>query len=150
MQSLSASPLQFMLYVRIPGALPSLFDGLKIGATLSVEAEVEAAYLRSWDVYSEAMRTFDTSHLDEVYVDDSWSRVMISEKPLLKEGRKWEILIPSRWSRGEIEVVVNAGVFRPGETAYVYVFDGENQANEIGYPIVISERTRKLAYKGDK
>ena len=35
--------------------------------TLSVEAEVEAAYLRSWDVYADAMRTFDTSALDEVY-----------------------------------------------------------------------------------
>ena len=44
MQSLSASPLQFMLYVRIPGALPSLFDGLKIGATLSVIGIIVAEY----------------------------------------------------------------------------------------------------------
>lgn len=44
MQSLSASPMQFMLYVRIPGALPSLFDGLKIGATLSVIGIIVAEY----------------------------------------------------------------------------------------------------------
>ena len=39
--------------------------------TLSVEAEVEAAYLRSWDVYTEAVRTFDTSKLADVYVGDA-------------------------------------------------------------------------------
>jgi hypothetical protein len=37
--------------------------------TQSVEAQVEAAYLKSWDVYTAAMRTFDTSHLVDVYVD---------------------------------------------------------------------------------
>jgi hypothetical protein len=36
--------------------------------TLSVEQQVEAAYLKSWDVYSKAMRSLDTSHLAEVYV----------------------------------------------------------------------------------
>lgn len=35
--------------------------------TLSVEQEVEAAYLRSWDVYTEAVLTFDTSELEEVF-----------------------------------------------------------------------------------
>lgn len=35
--------------------------------TLSPEAEVEAAYLKSWDVYTEAVMTFDTSKLAEVY-----------------------------------------------------------------------------------
>lgn len=44
MQSLSASPLQLMLFVRIPGALPALFDGLKIGATLSVIGIIVAEY----------------------------------------------------------------------------------------------------------
>lgn len=44
MLSLSASPVQLMLYVRIPGALPALFDGLKIGATLSVIGIIVAEY----------------------------------------------------------------------------------------------------------
>lgn len=39
--------------------------------TLSMEAEVEAAYLRSWDVYSDAVLTFDTSKLADVYADDA-------------------------------------------------------------------------------
>jgi NitT/TauT family transport system permease protein len=44
MQSLSASPVQLMVWVRIPGALPSLFDGLKIGSTLSVIGIIVAEY----------------------------------------------------------------------------------------------------------
>lgn len=36
--------------------------------TLSLEQQVEAAYLKSWDVYAHAMRTFDTSQLANVYV----------------------------------------------------------------------------------
>jgi hypothetical protein len=35
--------------------------------TLSVESQVEAAYLRSWDVYTNAVRTFDTSGLATTY-----------------------------------------------------------------------------------
>jgi len=83
--------------------------------------------------------------VDEVYVDDSWSRVMISDKPLRKEGRKWEIFVPTAWNRGEIEVTVNAGIFRPGDVAYVFVFDSENQSNEIGYPILITGKSDRLA-----
>jgi NitT/TauT family transport system permease protein len=44
MDSLSASPVQLMLWVRIPGALPSLFDGLKIGSTLSVIGIIVSEY----------------------------------------------------------------------------------------------------------
>ena len=35
--------------------------------TLSVEQEVEAAYLRSWDVYADAVLTFDTSKLSDAF-----------------------------------------------------------------------------------
>jgi hypothetical protein len=36
---------------------------------LSVEQEVEAAYLRSWDVYAKAVRDLDPSGLEESYAD---------------------------------------------------------------------------------
>lgn len=35
---------------------------------LTVEEEVEAAYLRSWDVYAQAMRTLDTKDLGTIFV----------------------------------------------------------------------------------
>jgi hypothetical protein len=37
--------------------------------TLSIEQEVEAAYLRSWDVYAKAVRDLDPSGLEESYAD---------------------------------------------------------------------------------
>jgi len=36
---------------------------------LTPEEEVEAAYLRSWEVYAEAVRTLDPSGLEEAYAD---------------------------------------------------------------------------------
>ncbi|MGO2140225.1 MAG: ABC transporter permease [Leucobacter sp.] len=44
LDSLGASRRQLLLYVRIPGALPSLIDGLKVGATLSVIGIIVAEY----------------------------------------------------------------------------------------------------------
>jgi len=37
-------------------------------AAATVEQQVEAAYLRSWDVYAKAVRTLDPSGLEESYV----------------------------------------------------------------------------------
>lgn len=88
--------------------------------------------------------------VDEVYVDDSWSRVMLGDKPLRREGRKWEIQIPVKWADNRIDVTVNAGVFRPGETAYVFVFDANDEANEIGIPVVVGGNTASVAWKSGK
>lgn len=35
------------------------------------EEEVEAAYLKSWDVYAEAMRTLDPAGIDALYADEA-------------------------------------------------------------------------------
>lgn len=60
--------------------------------TLSPEAEVEAAYLQSWDVYTEAVLTFDTSKLADVYdgraldlVKGEVARLMEANTPLVVE-----------------------------------------------------------------
>lgn len=44
LDSLGASRGQLLRYVRIPGALPNLIDGLKVGATLSVIGIIVAEY----------------------------------------------------------------------------------------------------------
>lgn len=46
-------------------------DATTTTSELTVEQEVEAAYLRSWEIYTEAVRTFDTSQLNEVYSGDA-------------------------------------------------------------------------------
>jgi hypothetical protein len=42
---------------------------------LTVEEEVEAAYLRSWEVYADAVLTFDISRLEESYADTALETV---------------------------------------------------------------------------
>jgi hypothetical protein len=42
--------------------------------TLTVEQEVEAAYLRSWDVYAKAVRDLDPSGLEESYASPQLER----------------------------------------------------------------------------
>ncbi|MFT4124327.1 MAG: ABC transporter permease [Microbacteriaceae bacterium] len=44
MASLSATGMQTMLWVRIPGAMPAMFDGLKIGSTLAVIGIIVSEY----------------------------------------------------------------------------------------------------------
>ncbi|MGO1544084.1 MAG: ABC transporter permease [Gulosibacter sp.] len=44
LDSLGGSRAQLLYFVRIPGALPSLIDGLKVGATLSVIGIIVAEY----------------------------------------------------------------------------------------------------------
>lgn len=44
MESLGASRWQTLVFVRIPGALPSLIDGLKVGASLAVIGIIVAEY----------------------------------------------------------------------------------------------------------
>jgi hypothetical protein len=39
------------------------------------EEEVEAAYLKSWDIYSEAVRTLDSSHVAEIYAETALATV---------------------------------------------------------------------------
>jgi hypothetical protein len=83
--------------------------------------------------------------VDEVYADNSWSRVMFGDKPLKRETRVWEIQIPSRWSDTEIELEAHPGIFTEGQTAYLYVFDSENRSNETGFPVVIGQNAMTLA-----
>lgn len=64
-------------------ATPTTAERSTTSTTLSVEAQVEAAYLKSWDVYTDAMRTFDTSKLADVYVGEAL-RARIAEVNGLK------------------------------------------------------------------
>jgi NitT/TauT family transport system permease protein len=43
-ESISMSRAQFMRWVRVPGAVPAMFDGLRIGSTLSVIGIIVAEY----------------------------------------------------------------------------------------------------------
>ena len=58
--------------------------------TLSVEQEVEQAYLKSWDVYAEAMRTRDASLLEQVFIEEA---LRLAKQDLAKVGEGQMALI---------------------------------------------------------
>jgi len=80
---------------------------------------------------------------DELYVDTTWSRVMLGNSKTLASCSILEPQIPSAWSTSEITVTINLGGLS-GSKAYLYVFDSNNapsNANAFGsskgYPVKI-------------
>jgi hypothetical protein len=76
-------------------------------------------------------------YLDNVYIDTNWARVEIGNSSTYAASTHREIQIPTSWSDGSIKVTVNAGTFKSGTQAYLYIFDSNGGVNSNGYPITI-------------
>lgn len=76
--------------------------------------------------------------VDEVYADNSWARVILSDRPQLDGKGDFRLQIPERWSPTEVTVHVHAPGFKPGTTAYLFVFDHNGTGNSTGFPVTIS------------
>lgn len=74
-------------------------------------------------------------YYDDVYMDDSWARVMIGNKPTWTESTQREIQIPSAWSDNSISVTLNQGGFPSFNSAYLYVIDPDGNVNQTGFPL---------------
>lgn len=74
---------------------------------------------------------------DDIYVDDTLSRVVLANNATYDSATIVEPQIPSAWATGEITVKVNQGVI-PDGTAYLFVFDSDNATNVTGYPVTLS------------
>jgi hypothetical protein len=78
---------------------------------------------------------------DDVFVDYTWAHVELGDAPTYAASTKRETQIPLKWSGTQVTAKINAGGFRPGETAYLYVVDAAGVANPKGYPIVLPPAT---------
>lgn len=77
--------------------------------------------------------------VDDVYVDTTWSRVMIGEASTFAACKKLEIQIPKTWSTSSISFVANPGSFTNGSKVYVYVFDSNGNVNATGAALNIGQ-----------
>jgi hypothetical protein len=77
-------------------------------------------------------------YMDDIYIDNTLSRVVLANNQTYENATIVEPQIPSAWNNASITVTVNLGNFISG-TAYVFVFDANNNHNAIGYPVVIGE-----------
>ena len=87
-----------------------------------------------WDAGGETPPAI-TSWMDDIYVDNSFSRVMICNQGTFGGSTHCEMQIPSSWNNSQISLTVNQGTFLDGTTAYLYVVDASGIANSSGYPV---------------
>jgi hypothetical protein len=74
-------------------------------------------------------------YYDDIYVDDTWSRVMICSGSTWANRGHCEIQIPSAWSTTQATVTINVGTLTGSN--YLYVVDSTNSANSSGYSVTV-------------
>ena len=73
---------------------------------------------------------------DDVYVDTTWSRVMLGNANTFAACNRLEIQIPTAWNDGSISMMARTGTaFSQGSTAYLYVFDRDGNVNAQGFAV---------------
>jgi len=68
-------------------------------------------------------------YLDDVYMDDTWSRVMIGNASTFNACTHREPLIPTEWSNTSITAYFNQGSFPNGSKVYLFVVDSNGNAS---------------------
>ena len=76
--------------------------------------------------------------MDDIYVDNSFSRVMIGNASTYAASTHFEMQIPTAWSNTSISTKVNQGSFAGSQQAYLYVLDANGNVNTNGYPITVN------------
>lgn len=84
-------------------------------------------------------------YFDDVYVDTTFSRVMICNDSTYSSATICEPQIPTVWDigGGSITVTVNQGALSLG-TNYLYVFDSDNEASS-GYAVILSSGDQSIS-----
>ena len=89
-------------------------------------------------LWSPAWSTNNSVWVDDVYVDNTWARVMVGDQPTFSTCHKLEIQIPQTWTDTSITVMANQGLMPSGSVGYLYVFDRDGNVNSAGYPITVN------------
>jgi hypothetical protein len=70
------------------------------------------------------------TYWDDIYMDDSWSRVEVCNGAIYSNRSNCEIQIPhTTWTDGQLQIKVNQGSFADDSTAYLYVIDASGNAS---------------------
>ena len=101
-------------------------------------------WLVGWDAGGVSPLTM-TTWIDDVYVDNSFSRVMLCKKNTFADSGGCEMQLATSWSAGEITATVNQGSFVNGDDAYIYVVNADGEVNSIGHRVTISQEYQPLS-----
>jgi hypothetical protein len=72
---------------------------------------------------------------DDVYIDNSWARIVIGDKPQYHDCTHREIQLPTTWSDTNISFRVNLGSFTSNDSLFLFVIDDNNTISK-GFPII--------------
>lgn len=76
-------------------------------------------------------------YFDDLYVDVTWARVMLANSSNYDSATIIEPQIPSAWSDNSITLTANLGKLPQRQTAYLFVFDSDNNHNGQGHPVTL-------------
>ena len=81
----------------------------------------------------------DNNHnfFDDIYVDYTFSRVVLANNQNYDQATITEPQIPSAWNGNSISSDVNLGKLPDSGTVYLFVFDADGNHNATGYPVII-------------
>ena len=68
-------------------------------------------------------------YFDDIYIDNTWSRVMIGNASTFDASTHREPLIPTAWSASSVTAYFNQGSFANGSSAYLFVVDSNGNAS---------------------
>lgn len=74
---------------------------------------------------------------DDVYIDNTSARIVLCDNNIYDSASFCELQIPSAWSDSSITATINSGNFPDTGTAYLFVFDADNNHNATGYPVTL-------------
>ena len=77
--------------------------------------------------------------MDDIYIDNSFARVMIGDNSNYSNCTHLEMQIPEEWSNTEIKINFNQGSFSNNASVYLYVIDSNGRVNNSGFPINIGQ-----------
>ncbi len=76
---------------------------------------------------------------DDLYLDNTWARVMICSGSTWAARGTCEIQIPTAWSSTEVSIVANQGEIPDDTTRYLYVVDSAGDGSVNGQAITFSD-----------
>jgi hypothetical protein len=87
--------------------------------------------------YNASSGKMGLEYFDNLYLDNTWSRVILGDAATLASCTHREIQVPTAWSANAVSISFNPGSFQQGQTAYLYVIDSSNVFNSKGFAVTI-------------
>jgi hypothetical protein len=68
-------------------------------------------------------------------MDSSLQRVVLGDAPNFDEVTHWEVQEPMSWDNNAVQFRVFEGALADYRSSYIYVFDKNGEANQVGVPV---------------